>query len=392
MEYRVTDLEIETICSRIKRKDIDIQPEFQRGSVWSYKQRQKLIDTILREWQIPPIHLIQSENACDEVLDGKQRLESIFLFYNNKIKIDGNISPTDDNITKLDGLLFCELENLIQRKFNSYSIRIIRLFNFKPEEPAELFFRLNQPVTLTSAEKRNAFIGEARNQVKELVRWCENNGIDETTIGFSNSRMAYDDIIAKFCFTIETGTLRKKITSNDISEKYKSGESFSLKTIKRAHTPIQLFMESIYFGNRFGRVKIQLNKATLFSWLIYTLRHNRNSDVENLSAALYGFENMRASLKGKTITSDENKKILYSNQYPFIDSMFLIFNQRASMGSTDSLSIIMRDIIIVVYNEMLTGLNDNQSVLLELKELYSKNPNLPQCLEEIANNREWGQL
>ena len=52
-----------------------------------------------------------------------------------------------------------------QRQFRQYSIVIIRLTEYQPEEPAELFYRLNQPTTLTSAEQRNAYIGVTRDQV-----------------------------------------------------------------------------------------------------------------------------------------------------------------------------------------------------------------------------------
>ena len=107
-----------------------------------------------------------------------------------------------------------------QRKVRQYSILVVRLTEFNPQEPAELFYRLNQPSSLTSAEQRNAYIGATRDQIKALANKFLSLGASKELIGFSNSRLAYDEVISKFCYTIEIGTLKKKITSNDLSEKY----------------------------------------------------------------------------------------------------------------------------------------------------------------------------
>ncbi|MCD8130042.1 MAG: DUF262 domain-containing protein, partial [Lachnospiraceae bacterium] len=77
MKCESTDLEIETLVSRIKNGDIDLQPDFQRGEIWTDQKKQKLIDSVIRGWKIPPIHVIHGNEAIDEVLDGQQRLTVI---------------------------------------------------------------------------------------------------------------------------------------------------------------------------------------------------------------------------------------------------------------------------------------------------------------------------
>ena len=51
MKCESTDLEIETIVNRIKNEDMDLQPDFQRGEIWTLQKKQKLIDSILRGWK-----------------------------------------------------------------------------------------------------------------------------------------------------------------------------------------------------------------------------------------------------------------------------------------------------------------------------------------------------
>ncbi|WP_455717458.1 DUF262 domain-containing protein [Anaerosporobacter sp.] len=104
MKCTTSDLEIETIYNRIKAGDINLQPNFQRGEVWTIQKKKKLIDSILREWKIPPIHVVSSDKEVDEVLDGQQRLVAICDFIENKFGIDGFIEPMESKVKLLDGV------------------------------------------------------------------------------------------------------------------------------------------------------------------------------------------------------------------------------------------------------------------------------------------------
>jgi hypothetical protein len=395
MKCSATELEIETLNTRIKDEDIDLQPDFQRGEVWSPQKKRKLIDSILRGWRIPPVHVIENKlSYVDEVLDGQQRLATIRDFMNDAIKVDGNLQPFDKNINLLDGLKFSQLELDVQRKFKKYSVTIIRLTEYTPEEPAELFYRLNQPASLTSAEQRNAFIGDTRNQIKNLVEIFESVGADKDTIGFSNSRMAYDDVLSKFCFTLESKTIKKKITSTEISNKYRHNNPFPDEVFEEAKEILTLFVESIKLSNNSMYHRLSLNKATLFSWLLFVKRHMRNLESNDLSNLIYKFERAREVAKGKTkldLLSEETFNDKLSIKFPFYNSMLLLFNQRASMGSTDATSIIYRDIILEMFNEINKKDNNSQVNLLnDVVDFYNTKQNFSLCIENIADRFNWG--
>src|SRR4029077_19472660 len=95
----------------------------------------------------------------------------------------------------LGGKYYKQLDPTERRAVDNYTLRCFRITDYLPDEPNELFYRLNQPSMLTAGEQRNAFYGPAREQLKELVRLFEAGGNDKETIGFSNIRLAYDDII-----------------------------------------------------------------------------------------------------------------------------------------------------------------------------------------------------
>ena len=158
MKCQTSELEIEVIYNRILNGDIDLQPNFQRGEIWTEAKQQKLIDTILRGWKIPPIHVVVGENQVDEVLDGQQRLASIKNFMQGVFPVNGFLTPPDEDIRKLNGKFYYDLDISNQRSFRKYIINIVRLTEYIAAEPAELFYRLNQPASLTSAEQRNAFV------------------------------------------------------------------------------------------------------------------------------------------------------------------------------------------------------------------------------------------
>lgn len=387
MKCQTTELEIETIVNRIKNGDMDLQPDFQRGEIWTSQKKKKLIDSILRGWRIPPIHVVLNSKSIDEVLDGQQRLAAIRDFFDNIFRVDGNIEPFDSEIAAMDGMFYRDLPKEWQRRFRQYSINIVRLTEYKPEEPAELFYRLNQPSALTSAEQRNAYIGVTRDQVKRLSDLFISMGGTKEILGFSNSRLAYDEIISKLCYSIEIGTLKRKITSTDISEQYRKGIPFSDKCINIVKDTIQKLMDSI---SQDDSNKFSFNKATLYSWLVF-IRQNLFMDEGQLREVIVNFEFCRSVVKGKykktdTVLLDTYQRL--QKKLPFFELMLNTFNQRSSMGSTDALSIIYRDVIISLFRDAL--LFETTDLLSCSLESFDKFESMNSVLETIVNERQWG--
>lgn len=388
MKCQTTELEIETLVRRIRDKDMDLQPDFQRGEIWPVPKKKKLIDSILRGWRIPPIHVVRNAHNIDEVLDGQQRLAAIRDFSENKICVDGSIQPLDSNIEALDGMYYAELPVEIQRAFRQYSVNVVRLTEYEPEEPAELFYRLNQPTSLTSAEQRNAYIGKTRDQVKELSNLFISLGASKEVLGFSNSRLAYDEIISKLCYVVQIGTLKKKITSTDISEQYRQEIPFTDECVRVVKASITKFLNAASTWDSF---RFHFNKATLFSWLVFTRQHLDILD-DTLGYIIGNFEFCRSYIKGKLKNVEKELITEYEymrKQLPFFEMMLNTFNQRSSMGSTDALSIIFRDIIIHLYTETLTG--EGTDLLRTALSSFAEHGSMNMTLEAIQDLFNWGE-
>ena len=86
MIYRNSELRLDQIVTYLNEQKINLSPIFQRGHVWGLKIRQKLVQNIVKGKPIPAIFLYKQATGSKytyNILDGKQRLESIILFVSN---------------------------------------------------------------------------------------------------------------------------------------------------------------------------------------------------------------------------------------------------------------------------------------------------------------------
>lgn len=338
MKLDKSDLQLETIVSRINAGELDLQPNFQRGEIWDIKRRQRLVDSILREWYVPAIHIVVDTAGDEVVLDGQQRLAAIRDFFADKVKVDGTIEPQNAYIASLDGLSYSKLPHATRRAVNRFVLPIITLSDHDPQEPNELFFRLNQAYNLTPPEKRNALHGEARDQVKRLVDELTEVGLlDRSMIGFTNGRLAYDDIIARTCVAIERGSLRQHINNSVVENYYRSG-IFSDATIGSVHEAGYELRRQIEASE--GRVKF--NKGTLQTWLVYC--HWAPKMTGPLPVRLlHEFEISR------TVAKHGGQKLVQGLSRTMFD-MIRMYDDRASYRVTDVSSVLIRDLAIHLFS------------------------------------------
>jgi hypothetical protein len=79
--------------SLYQQGEIEIHPEFQRFFRWSDYQKTKLIESILLGIPIPPIFVSQREDGIWDVVDGLQRLSTIYEFVGILKNEDGKKFP-----------------------------------------------------------------------------------------------------------------------------------------------------------------------------------------------------------------------------------------------------------------------------------------------------------
>jgi hypothetical protein len=138
---------------------IDLEPQYQRRSRWDIKKRSLLIESLLLNIPIPPIFLFEIEYGQYEVVDGRQRLETLKDYLDNLFPLK--------NLTfwkELNGKRFKELPVIIQRGLlrRTISATVLLAETTRPDDSEidvrmVLFNRLNTGgVQLNPQELRNA--------------------------------------------------------------------------------------------------------------------------------------------------------------------------------------------------------------------------------------------
>ena len=97
--------QVKTIASLIQdinNRRIDCNPSYQREIVWDEKKQKGLINTLLEQYTIPPLNFVQNNDPAlsrYECMDGKNRLQAIFLFVQNELIVNGKkfLDMTEDD-------------------------------------------------------------------------------------------------------------------------------------------------------------------------------------------------------------------------------------------------------------------------------------------------------
>lgn len=287
-----SDQDIENIFNRIRNGIYDLQPDFQRDVVWNLEKQQKLIDSIMRGWHIPPIHLVRIEGKeVYEVLDGKQRLFSICDFLMDKFVFNAHFIPGIENFNELHRKKYSQFPENIKKRFLFTKIRVFEVSDVKMNEATELFLRLNLGVTVAASERRNCIYGPVKNFLREILKDYPDLFCRET-LGFKNLRMAYQDVLDKIFFLEKNGNLENKPNSRALEKMY--FEQHIDYEVKENLKWVLKISENVLKNSNF-----KLTKSTLISyyWFLRSLRRTNDVNEMVLSNYLQKFEEWRSNQK-----------------------------------------------------------------------------------------------
>lgn len=155
------------LIRKFAREQIILDPEFQRKYVWQPQQQSELIESVFMGIPLPLFYLNETKDGKLIVVDGMQRLTTIFMFLNNEFKLQGL-----KVLHSINGFYFRELAYNLQAKLEDCQI-IAQVI--KPPTPErikfDIFERVNRGGTsLNQQEMRNAlYQGKATRLLKDLA-------------------------------------------------------------------------------------------------------------------------------------------------------------------------------------------------------------------------------
>ncbi|MFK3671762.1 DUF262 domain-containing protein [Leifsonia aquatica] len=169
-------MSINEAVTMYEASDLDVHPEFQRIFRWTLEQQSKLIESIFLGIPIPPIFVATRKDGVWDVVDGVQRLSTIFRFMGALKNADGDADLPEplmagEYLSQLSGLVYSsesvgedaelptdahELDDAQRRLFKRARLDF-QIVQKESDEQAkyDLFQRLNSGTRLSEQEARN---------------------------------------------------------------------------------------------------------------------------------------------------------------------------------------------------------------------------------------------
>lgn len=292
IRYEPDPKTIQALIYLYENDQLNLEPGFQRDSVWSTPDRAKLIDSILRNYPLPSVFLYKREHDGDyiyDVIDGKQRIESILMFMGlikgHRFSTTTQLSDDTEKET-IDWKVLCKRK--LQHKVTGYKVQSMEVSG-ELADIINLFVRINSTgKALTPAEKRHAkyynseFLraaGKVAERYEDYFR--SNNILSKNQI----TRMKHVELICELMVSIHEGDVINKKKALD---KVMDSESISGKHVKEVREQC---------------VKTLNRLKTMFPHL-KTTRFCQLSDFYTLAVIIWQFE------KNGRILTDKKRNII----------------------------------------------------------------------------------
>ena len=152
------------------RDQLDLDPAYQRRSVWNLDYRRYYVDTILRDYPSPTIYLeieaVPGEPTMYRVIDGKQRLETIIDFTNDVFHLGSLLA--DEGYSDP---YYSDISDDMKTVFVDYVLSVENISRSSYEEIQSAFARLNKNTAkLNKQELRKAqYSGDFITKMMELA-------------------------------------------------------------------------------------------------------------------------------------------------------------------------------------------------------------------------------
>ncbi len=269
-------MSIGEVISLYESDDIDIHPEFQRFFRWSDVQKTRLIESLLLGIPIPPVFVATDEEGVWDVIDGVQRLSTIFQFAGVLKDENGvQVAPLRLQGTRylpaLDGMCW-ESEDepgtaltAAQRRYQKRARLDIVIIERQsdPETKYELFQRLNSGGTqLSDQELRNCILVNLNRDLHQCLEGMATMEAFTTCVPLTEKQVEerYDvELVLRFMVLRHVGV--DELKNIDV------GEFLTDKMIELASDPdFDLGAEVAAFECTFGMLEAAMGESSFRRW------------------------------------------------------------------------------------------------------------------------------
>ena len=169
------DMSFGELMNMYEDGDLFISPEYQRVFRWSLFQQTRFIESVLLGIPIPPIFVAEDDEGKWEVVDGLQRISTIFAFFGllEDLPEKNNTTLTQGElVSELEGLTIDELPIKLKTTIQRSECRVeIVKWDSMEDIRYELFNRLNTGASpLSDQEIRNCIFRSYAVDLNKVLR------------------------------------------------------------------------------------------------------------------------------------------------------------------------------------------------------------------------------
>ena len=202
--FRMYPLEANKVLELYEQRDlIDLEPPYQRLSVWDQEKQQRFIDSVINEVDTPKLYFhdltMRSSRLKFSVIDGKQRLLALWAFISNELPLPSDFLYFDNESYDAGQLTYEELLikfPLLRARFDAFRVPIILVDAESDVFIEQLFSRLNVQVPLSAPEARNVMGGP----LPLLIRKIGLTDYFRKAVVLKNTRFQHYNLSIKFLY------------------------------------------------------------------------------------------------------------------------------------------------------------------------------------------------
>jgi hypothetical protein len=281
--YRIVafpaDYTLQVLYEKFKSGEIVVQ-RFQRRFVWKRPRASKLIESFLLQLPVPGVFFYRREDNPElVVIDGQQRLRSVFGFIDGSLPQDPNPFFLEDVQARWSGKTYNTLNHSDQIRLRDSVLRATIITQIDPEDDSsiyEIFNRLNTGgVSLTPQEIRNCIhhgrFNDLLIKLNELPSWRQIFG-----------RMELDDrmrdvelILRAIALTLDEGNYEKPM-KNFLNRFAAKGNRYPDSELARFAETFRAASDKVVktLGVKPFNIRSGVNAAVCDSVMVAFMRHS----------------------------------------------------------------------------------------------------------------------
>lgn len=347
--YKSKAMDIESILNALKRGDYKL-PKYQRKYVWEKSDACKLILSLIKNIPIPPLYLYFDNDGKYVVLDGQQRITTIFMYYNNLFYSSSKADRTRLDFKEISDLLeeiefnerTLKLNKLSKKETKSYNLEITNLYkNLKKKYNLS---KTDYKLTINENNEKNITFESFNEKSKRILR-RKDLEVVFVECNDKNSDIVYSEIFKLLNSAgknLSSQEIRNGIFYNNVlydqlyefnnkNHDWKKLYGAKSRTYKDMEYLIRFLALDYYssYDNISKKFTITYDKNFSYSNIIdsYSLRFNRNkpNDIEKIKLVKQELNKLTSFVNKFAIA--ENKTQLKGKYLLIIESIFVAFSK-----------------------------------------------------------------